>query len=321
LSRETSRDDDISQDIRDRLLEVLQSAFLEINQIIGYEYFDKATAERKSKELYTAGLGFAEKVLRETRGVSLRDLKIEELDEEKTKRAALRGIFHGLILTGYRGSSFEEKYEDYLLRSGIEQCSWISKTDYNTYYNTYYSFVSKINSDKEKIFFINEFVKRKIYATTQHLAKISRKGGFYQESAVIDEALIDDHIDIFKDLGAILENYLKLLYAIKQELTAKKEIDNIENTNFYEVWKSLRDDPILRVFTAKSFPNTIYWNASKHDGITKKIDSKGIEFRSNEGVEVVSYSDFVSLVREMYSVAIVLGKINLMVGFQTKLYV
>jgi hypothetical protein len=59
--------------------------------------------------------------------VNLQDLENEEIDEEKAKRAALRGMFHGHILKDYEGKTFEEKYQNYLYRSGIEHCTWIKK--------------------------------------------------------------------------------------------------------------------------------------------------------------------------------------------------
>jgi hypothetical protein len=99
-----------------------------------------------------------------------------------------------------------------------------------------------------------------------------------------------------------------------------KEIEKLEKTHFYDVWKSIRNDSNLKVFTSKPFPNTIYWNASKHDGITKKVNLKEIEFKSNEGDRTLLYSDFVSVVRELYSLTVVLEKINLMIGFQTKAF-
>ncbi|MGA9150789.1 MAG: hypothetical protein WBZ36_09435 [Candidatus Nitrosopolaris sp.] len=61
----------------------------------------------------------------------------------------------------------------------------------------------------------------------------------------------------------------------------------------------------------KPFPNTIYWNASKHNGITKNVGLRRIEFNSNDGNEILSYSDFVTLVRDVYACMIALVKINL----------
>jgi len=40
----------------------------------------------------------------------------------------------------------------------------------------------------------------------------------------------------------------------------------------------------------QTLPNTIYWNAGKHNGITKKIKTKEIEFRSNEGIAIIYYT-------------------------------
>jgi hypothetical protein len=85
---------------------------------------------------------------------------------------------------------------------------------------------------------MSEFTKRKLYSTTQHLAKIYTKSEFFQDKP-IDEALIDEHIDIFRDLGAILENSLKLIFAIQHNYTKKEDIKDIENTTFYKVCLTL----------------------------------------------------------------------------------
>jgi hypothetical protein len=73
------------------------------------------------------------------------------------------------------------------------------------------------------------------------------------------------------------------------------------------------------VFT-KPFPNTIYWNESKYSRVTKKVRSKEIEFNSNEGNAILSYSDFVLLVRELYACVLVLIKIGLIIRFSFKIY-
>jgi hypothetical protein len=71
---------------------------------------------------------------------------------------------------------------------------------------------------------------------------------------------------------------------------------------------------VLSTFT-KPFPNTIYWNPSKHGGVNKKIRTKEIEFKSNEGVKRLSYSDFISIVRKLFACALTLTKINLVISF------
>jgi len=64
------------------------------------------------------------------------------------------------------------------------------------------------------------------------------------------------------------------------------------------------------VFTTP-FPNTIYWNASKHNGVTKNVGLRQIQFSSNDGNETLSYCDFVTLVREVYACMIALIKMKL----------
>ena len=103
-------------------MRIITSAFYEINQILGYEYFDKTTIEDRSKKLLIIGLPFGEWLLEQKSGVNLQDLENEELDEEKTKRAVLGGMFYGLIIKDCEGKTFEEKYQNYLYRSGIEHC-------------------------------------------------------------------------------------------------------------------------------------------------------------------------------------------------------
>jgi len=101
---------------------------------------------------------------------------------------------------------------------------------------------------------------------------------------------------------------------MRQNYSSEEDISKLENTDFYKIWKKLKDDEVLNTFT-KPFPNTIYWNASKHGGISKKVRTKEIEFKSNESVKRLSYSDFISLVRDLYACALPLTKINLIIRF------
>ena len=73
----------------------------------------------------------------------------------------------------------------------------------------------------------------------------------------------------------------------------------------------------LGVFT-KPFPNTIYWNALKHNKFRKNVGSCETEFRSNSGRRILNYPDFRSLIRELYACTLVLTKINLMLRFASK---
>lgn len=130
---------------------------------------------------------------------------------------------------------------------------------------------------------------------------------------------IIEHLDIFRESGAITENYLKLIYGIKHICETDQEIEDLEKTEFYKIWKDIKDDVIFKLFT-KPFPNTIYWNASKHNGITKKVTLKQVEFKSNEGDKTLSYDDSVNLVRELYVCMMALSKINLIIISQTGMF-
>jgi hypothetical protein len=118
------------------------------------------------------------------------------------------------------------------------------------------------------------------------MARIYTKQKFYQETIILDEITVDKHIEIFRELGAIAENYLKLVYGVVHKYRTDKEIETLEKTQFYDIWKSITNDSSLKVFITKPFPNTIFWNASKHDGITKKVNHKEIEFKANEGYKI-----------------------------------
>lgn len=105
------------------------------------------------------------------------------------------------------------------------------------------------------------------------------------------------------------------MYGIKYSFTSK-QIIKLEKTKFFDVWNDLKNDDERKLFT-KPFPNTIYWNASKHNGITKKVNDKSVTFISNEGEKTISYEDFIQLVRELYACTVILIKTNLILTFQT----
>jgi hypothetical protein len=141
---------------------------------------------------------------------------------------------------------------------------------------------------------------------------IRTKEKFFKNPSKIDEITVDEHLDIFRESAAITENYFKLIYGIKHNYNTDQEIEKLEKAKFSDIWKDIKDDINFKLFT-KPFPNTIYWNASKHSGITKKVTLKQIEFRSNEGDKTLSYDDFATLVRELYACMIALLKINLII--------
>ena len=55
-----------------------------------------------------------EGLLKETRGVTFEEIEKEAYDYERLKRVALQGLFDGNILKGYKGNTFEEKFNNYL---------------------------------------------------------------------------------------------------------------------------------------------------------------------------------------------------------------
>ena len=308
----------MSAALKERLLSVIYEALYEINEIIGYEYIDRKKV-KKNKELFLQLLALGEKLLEEKRGVTLKDLENEPFDHEKVKGIVLLGLFHGFILRDAKGKSFEEKFENYLYSSSIERCEWIEHTGYNNYYQSLFSLVSKICINTNKIKFVFDFSKLKLQSTSQGITKIQTKRSFFKSNIRMTETTVDEHLDIFRELGAVTETFLKMLYGIKYNYTTTEQIQKLEKKEFYEIWKDLRDDSRFNLFT-KPFPNTICWNASKHNGVFKIVGKKEIEFKSNEGSRTLSYRDFFSLVREIYACIIVLLKITLMIRFQTKIY-
>ena len=74
------------------------------------------------------------------------------------------------------------------------------------------------------------------------MAKINRNQKFYRRTVKINEVTVDEYVEIFGELGAILENYLKLLYGILHNYRTDKEIEQLEKTIFYDIWKGLKSD-------------------------------------------------------------------------------
>ena len=194
-----------------------------------------------------------------------------------------------------------------------EDCKWIKKTEYSNYYKKLNEMLSKTITNLDTIEYINTYSKHKIKATTQAITKINTKENFFNNNTNVNEKTIDEYIEIFRELCSVIEGRLKLLYGIKYKYNPK-QITNLEKTSLFDVWKDLKNDTDMKLFT-KPFPNTIYWNASKHNGITKRVNDKSISFTSNEGDKAISYEEFIQLVRELYACTIILVKINLMLTF------
>jgi hypothetical protein len=305
----------MSPKLRQKFIETFSDALNEINEFMGYEYFKKSNI-RSTCRAFLELEPFAEWLLMMTRGVSLQDLERENIDREKAKKAVIKGIFDGLIIRNYHGTSFDNRFGDYLYRSGTEHCPWIRDTHYDDYYKTLSNLTSRFVSRPDTLLFIGDFTRRKIKSHTQTVAKMSTRRNFFTERHTINASLADEHIEVFRDIGAIAENYMKLLFGIKHDY-GMELTDKLEKTEFHLIWKDLKDDKDFKIFTLP-FPNTVYWNASKHAGITKRVKQKELEIKSNEGNMSISYSYFVALVRELYACCIVMGKVNLMIMYHSR---
>jgi hypothetical protein len=300
------------------LISTISDAFREINEILGYEYFESPKIHNLSIK-FAKMLPFVEPLLKSKMGVTLQELEKEDHDYDKAKAAIILGIFHGIIIKDYKGNSFEEKFKNYLYCSGTEKCEWIGKTDYPFYFHTLMNHVSKLIEDTDAIKFVNDYLKTNVKLRSQAVATILTKRRFFKDSSHLNEIAIDEHIDIFKSLSAIAEDYFKLIYAIINNYWTVKNIAKLEKTEFYEVWKGIRKSPDYNLYT-KSVPNTIYWNAAKHNKCFKNVSTKQIIFRSNDGNADLTYSDFISLVRDLYACTLTLTKISLMIRFHLKIF-
>jgi hypothetical protein len=309
----------MSSAVEKRFIHVISDALCDINDTLGYEYFDTNKTAEIAEKLYLAGYAKMQKFLKEQRGITLNELDKEKFEYEKAKEKAYFGILDGLIIKTYKGDSFEEKFNNYLYYSGIEQCEWITNTTYDLYYQTLSNILSTNTSNTNMINFIGRFIKRKMKSTTQGIAKIQTKWKFFRNIQTLDEITIDEHLETFRELAAIAENYLKLLYGIKNNYSTDQEMERLEKTKFHDIWNDIKINTNFNLFI-KPFPNTIYWNASKHAGITKKVSLKEIEFKSNDGTKALSYRDFISLVRELYASTLVLVKMNMIVRSNNKAF-
>jgi hypothetical protein len=264
----------------------------------------------------------AEAFLKSKRGATLEEVEKEgDHDYKKAKDAAIRGILHGYILKDYKGTSFEEKFKDYMFTSGTEVCEWIGKTDYASYFNAIMNQFSMLVMNKDAIKYIIDYLNKSTRNRTQAIITlIFTKPEFFKDLPNFDEKTIDDHIEVFKSLSAIVEKMFKLIYAIINKHWTMQTPPNLDiERNFYKFWNAVKNDAAFSVLT-KAVPDTIAWNASKHGGCSKSVNSKRIEFTSNDGTIVLTYSQFISRVRELYACTVALVKISLMITLNLKIF-
>jgi hypothetical protein len=179
----------MSTAFKKNITDIISHALIDINEIIGYEYFDPNKLDEISKKFFVV-LPFVDRMLKQRRGVTTQDLEKETFEREKDKKADIQGIFEGRIIRDYKGSSFREKFDNYLYSSGTEHAVWISKTGYDLYYRTLHEVISRELSNRNTINFIHRFMKRKVKSTTQALIKIQTKEKFFKNPSKIDEMTI-----------------------------------------------------------------------------------------------------------------------------------
>ncbi|HEX7141362.1 MAG TPA: hypothetical protein VF222_02670, partial [Nitrososphaeraceae archaeon] len=229
----------MSKNLQNNLLLCISNALYEINEILGYEYFESTNIDNLSKK-FLKMLPYSEKLLQQVRGVSLKDIEKEEMDIDKGMKAVIKGIFHGVIIKNFTGKTFEEKFLNFLYYDGITHCRWINKTDYHNYYNTLFTLVKTINSDLEKLKFIHNLLEIKRNSTSQGITKIFLKKDFFKEYSNHNELTIDLYIEVFKELAGIIESYIKLIYGIKANYTTN-DIIRLNKKKFYYFWEHLKN--------------------------------------------------------------------------------
>lgn len=306
----------MSLHLQQEIVRVFCDALHEINEMLGYEYFESSKIDKLAAKFLKA-LPSVEALLKSRRGVTLRDVEKEKYDYEKAKAMAIRGIFHAYILKEYKGTSFEEKFKDYLYSSGTEKCEWIGETDYASYFNAVINQISNLVKNKDATKFIIDYLNKNPNTRSQAIMTLFTNPNFFKDSPNIDEKIIDDHIGISKSLSGVAEKLFKLTFAIINNYWTMRTPPNLDKKDFFEVWKGVKKDPAFSILT-KAVPDTIVWNASKHAGYTKLVGSKKVKFNANEGTISLTYSDFISRVRELYACTLALAKISLMIMFNLR---
>jgi hypothetical protein len=121
----------MSSQLQQEFVRVISDALHEINEMFGYEVIDSSEIDKIAANSLKV-LPTVEDLLKSKRGVTLEDVEKEEHNYEKAKAVVIRRILHEYIFKGYKGTSFEEKFKDYLYSSGTETCEWIGKTGYDS---------------------------------------------------------------------------------------------------------------------------------------------------------------------------------------------
>lgn len=307
----------MSSQLQQEFISIISDALREINEMFGYEVFDSSKIDKIAANFLKV-LPTVEALLKSTRGATLQEVEKEDHDHEKAKAMAIRGILHRSIFKAYKGSSFEEKFKDYLYSSGTETCEWIGKTSYDSYFNAVMNQVSKLVMNNDATKFIIDYLNKSTRNRSQAVMRlILTKPKFFKDLPNLNEKTIDDHKEIFMSLSGIAEKLFKLIYAVINNHWAMPTHPNLDKKRFFEVWDAVRNDPAFNIL-AKAIPDTICWNTSKHDGYIKFVSSKQVKFTSNEGTITLTYSDFIFRVRELYACTLALTKISLMIAYNLK---
>jgi hypothetical protein len=245
------------------------------------------------------------------KGVKIEETSIDTDQKNLLKIQLLSSILSILILRNtveMQSSSFYLKFQTYIKMIWVSESEWIDNTQYDDYFNEFLKLAYEIYNDNNKRKQVN-YLDNKQTAMFQTITRIQSMNLFFSNNAQIDDFLVDQYIIIFRDLCAVFENYAKFLYLIQNVNNLPK---NIENKDFYDVWKNLRDDNKFKIFVSP-LPNTDILNASKHLGVHRIVKTQNLSYTSNRmpnPVEI-SYQDFINLTRELYACTITLVKIKL----------
>jgi hypothetical protein len=289
--------------------EVIREIIVELNNQFGQNLCDEKCVKRiiKREQVY---LTILKSKLRRS-GVKITQDPVNIDQKNFLKMQLLSSILGVLILrntTEMKNCSFYLKFQKYVKLIGISNCEWINKTRYDNYFAEYLDLAFEIYNDHDKLRQVN-YLDNKQTAMFQTITRIEFMNLFFSNTAEIDDLLVDQHINIFRDLCAVFENYTKFLYLVKNVNNLPKNVEDIE---FHKIWKNLKDDNKFITF-ASPLPNTDILNASKHLGIHRKIDNQKLSYQSNRLPKPleITYQDFVNITRELYACTITLVKIKL----------
>ena len=156
----------MSSQLQQEFVRVISDALHEINEMFGYKIIDSSEIDKIAANSLKV-LPTVEALLKSKRGVTLEDVEKEEHNYEKAKAVVIRRILYEYIFKGYKGTSFEEKFKDYLYSSGTETCEWIGKTGYDFYFNAVMNQVSKLVMNNDAIKFIIDYLNKSTRTRSQ----------------------------------------------------------------------------------------------------------------------------------------------------------